>query len=521
MTRRASSPTPVLAAALALSIPLLADPSIAATVGPTVTSLLDDLPYDENGKLETHLLVYPENCATTVALEFRHEHYYGRVLRPVAGPAQDAYFSDTVHASPRRIEDCRMACVDRGVDKSVVQYTMPEKHYDPAEFKMARDFLRERCEKVEFGFLSYHDRPVDLYWIRPADGERILNRKLEYGERKTQFISTFLGHRFVAEDEETKEVLLDMTVEYTGIIGIGDYKTMIQERHVEDEVRRTHMSEWNRHNRVKRTFSELGFKKGRLPNDLWASIGAYYYNNRDHKVREEWPGKGLFVNWWETDCFFIQIPWELKTKWQTRLRAMVEDWTQTELENTDIYGMRQYEPGARLLTHVDRESTHAASLIINVAQGNVTSPWAVEVHDHADRLHEVTMEPGDVVYYESAKCLHGRNTPLQGGYYVNLFSHFRPKGDPRWYVQPNPAGTPEPLMDVGECRLEGTLDQVGVGAVKCDDPAIGPYLSPTMFRARSAEDLSEWWLSVRNGRVGVDTPAVPSEEGDGESHEEL
>ena len=73
-----------------------------------------------------------------------------------------------------------------------------------------------------------------------------------------------------------------------------------------------------------------------------------------------------------------------------------------------------------LAFHGDR--THAVSLIVNIAQGNLTEPWPVEVNDHGDRLHEVIMEPGDIVYYESAKCLHARNRPLMGNdaYYVNL-----------------------------------------------------------------------------------------------------
>lgn len=49
---------------------------------------------------------------------------------------------------------------------------------------------------------------------------------------------------------------------------------------------------------------------------------------------------------------------------------------------------------ARLLTHVDREATHAASLIINIAQGAIRKPWKVEIYDFSDRLHEVEMEPG-------------------------------------------------------------------------------------------------------------------------------
>ena len=134
----------------------------------------------------------------------------------------------------------------------------------------------------------------------------------------------------------------------------------------------------------------------------------------------------------------IGMPWVLKRYWQSRLKDLVEAWSGVELELTDIYGMRRYEDGARLLTHVDREATHAASLIINVAQGSMRDPWAVEIYDHADRLHEINMNEGDIVYYESARCLHGRMKPLAGEFYVNLFAHYRPIGDPEWFTKENP-----------------------------------------------------------------------------------
>jgi hypothetical protein len=41
-----------------------------------------------------------------------------------------------------------------------------------------------------------------------------------------------------------------------------------------------------------------------------------------------------------------------------------------------------------------------------------------------------------------------------------------------------------------------------VGAVKCENPAIGPHLSPKMFTATSGDDLFQWWLSVRPYRDG-------------------
>jgi len=92
--------------------------------------------------------------------------------------------------------------------------------------------------------------------------------------------------------------------------------------------------------------------------------------------------------------------------------------------------------------------------------------------------------------------LHGRNTPLYSGNYINLFTHYRPLGDPEWYTRDNPENTPEPLMDVGECRLTGQIDEYSHGAVTCDNNAIGPHLSPKMFTANSGEDLFLWWKSV-------------------------
>ncbi len=248
-----------------------------------------------------------------------------------------------------------------------------------------------------------------------------------------------MGHHFQLYDTEpnedalANEMVYEVIVPNQGVVGINNFHVPhIPQEGLEDKVRQTLRHEWTRHLQVKRTFTPLGFNKGRLPDDMYASLGAYYYNNRNppNKVREEWTTfKGVFVNYWETDCNFIQIPWRLKKRWQDRLRELTEAWAGVELDITDMYGMREYTKGARLLTHVDRVNTHAASMIINIAQENVTKPWTVEVCfivrnnrfqfnlfdwnlniflifvsvnqvlDHADRLHEVVMEPGDIVYY--------------------------------------------------------------------------------------------------------------------------
>lgn len=499
---------------------LVIDGLIGASYGAGgVYTSLSDLPYDDNGKLSTHLLVYPTACADVIEGDVGENSPYGREVHPVSGDALEAIFGETDDdyaakssggASPQ-LSQCRAACLERGVDRAVVHATMPTYRFEgDTETRDVSSWLHDQCQQVEFGFINYYKpdvkKPLNVYWV-DGNGNRHQRRTLNWAEKNTIFFQTFLGHTWLVEDPETKEVLLEHTVEFTGVRSIGQFPSPIDpSMDVTRSIRNTHNEEWERHKKVTRTFTELGFGMGRLPDDLFASMAAFYYNNNDYKVLEEWgTNKGPHINRWEQDVFFMQGPWKLKVVWQTYIKDLVEKWANTELENTALYGLRRYEEGSRLLTHVDRVTTHAASVIINVAQGNVTKPWTVEVYDHADRLHEVVMQPGDIVYYESAKCLHGRNTPLhgEGAYYVNMFSHYRPVGDAAWYTRPNPEGTPEPLLDVGECRLVGSADQYSRGAVKCEDPAIGPHLSPSMARATSGDDLHRWWESVG---VESDTP---------------
>lgn len=52
----------------------------------------------------------------------------------------------------------------------------------------------------------------------------------------------------------------------------------------------------------------------------------------------------------------------------------------------------------------------------------------LEVYGHDGKATNVTMEPGDMVLYESHSVLHGRPFPLKGRYMANLFVHFEPVG---------------------------------------------------------------------------------------------
>eukprot|EP01035_Chromulina_nebulosa_P019081 gene19081-24907_t len=333
-------------------------------------------------------------------------------------------------------------------------HPLPTKVHKAVNYKAFNDWMNKQCLSAELGMISYNENKANVFWVDPKGNENPAGT-LSYGERHTLWQDTMIGHQFVVYDSITGELLVNHTVKHSGPLVVKNYNIGERPPDYIAQIKDLFKREWVRSRRVKRTFTELGFDHGHLPIDLFASMSTYFYNNRHNTFLEEWDDKGVFVNWWESEVSVIVMPWALKRYWQSRLKVLVEAWSGVELELTDIYGMRQYNDGARLMTHVDREQTHAASLIINVAQGGMREPWPVEIYDFADRLHEIEMNAGDIVYYESARCLHGRMRPLRGNYYVNLFAHYRPAGgDTQWFLKPNPSHTPSQLLDVGECTVE-------------------------------------------------------------------
>lgn len=67
------------------------------------------------------------------------------------------------------------------------------------------------------------------------------------------------------------------------------------------------------------------------------------------------------------------------------------------------------------------------SAILNVAQ-DVQEDWVLEVIGHQGKAVNLTLQPGEMVMYESHSILHGRPYPLNGKYYANIFFHFEPIG---------------------------------------------------------------------------------------------
>jgi len=105
-----------------------------------------------------------------------------------------------------------------------------------------------------------------------------------------------------------------------------------------------------------------------------------------------------------------------------------EEWAGgIKLKPTSAYGVRLYQNGSSLVMHYDKVQTHVISSIVHIAHeyDDDNEPWPLEIEDHDGNLHAVSLEPGQQLFYESAKCLHGRMTEFKGKYYGSLFLHYQ------------------------------------------------------------------------------------------------
>lgn len=302
-------------------------------------------------------------------------------------------------------------------------------------------WITQWCDKVEVVLTSFYDGALTVLYENTTVGT------VGSTHDNTFYLNSYVGDTLVIR-HPNGTVLDNLFVDsnLTRVYAPPEYFT--QKRNPSPPVTDLagklgvlHELELHRASRVKYHFTPVGFKKQTIPTAIWALLSQFYHvNNHTHaKFREDWHDKGLYVNHYETEEWPTMIIPGFGFKEHIYRLAIpyLEAWIghSHKLEPTDIYGIRTYYRGARLQPHVDRTETHAVSLIINLDQQGVGRPWQVNIRDHDDRLHQITMAPGEWVYYESASCLHSRTEALDGESYANIFVHTRPLANPEWYKE--------------------------------------------------------------------------------------
>lgn len=143
----------------------------------------------------------------------------------------------------------------------------------------------------------------------------------------------------------------------------------------------------------------------------------------------------MYVNVWESPTFLVSVDdtglrgsgIELKKQIWSAASATLEAWTNQDLQPVSMYGIRVYSEGAVMLPHVDRLPLVVSAMICVAA--DVDEDWITEVYDHeTNTAHNVTLQPGEMLLFESHSVIHGHPFPLKGRSYAMIFIHFEPTG---------------------------------------------------------------------------------------------
>jgi hypothetical protein len=179
-------------------------------------------------------------------------------------------------------------------------------------------------------------------------------------------------------------------------------------------------------------YTATGFQKVKLPESLHKAVQeSYRMRRKSSRPESSQPAFGLNCNTgYDNDDWIVNPDPGPLSAVTEHIRQLLSDWTgQNVNEKTSVYGVREYHRGSICGLHVDNTETHAFSAIYNVDQRGMDEPWKSDYVTHQGEEGQVTLEPGEILLYESASSLHGRSSPLKGDEFANIFFHFR---SPDW-----------------------------------------------------------------------------------------
>lgn len=254
---------------------------------------------------------------------------------------------------------------------------------------------------------------------------------------------------------------------------------------------------------VQPNFTENGWGLTRAPEDLMVELRKKLHDNLATAPLEN--RVDVIEGGDETSrpLFISNKP--LNDKVLRELKPMHEKWAGVELEGAIAYGLRVYRDNSRLLMHVDKSRTHIISCILHIDHSEDSEPWPIIIEDFQGNTNEVILESGDMLFYESSKCLHGRPKTFRGSWYSSIFVHYYPVGwdqdkqqleihyavPPHWSDEAELETDHEMLEMVGTSMKEPECAHVWCGlanSVKWYGPAIEGKVITTGWKEKVAED---------------------------------
>jgi len=167
----------------------------------------------------------------------------------------------------------------------------------------------------------------------------------------------------------------------------------------------------------------LNYKKARLEPHVHARLLAHFRDNIE-RFSSEGPVDEIRTASSQTIPTLLFEDAAFNAQLAEDLRPLHEEWAQMPLLLSACYGLRCYQRGTFLYSHVDRQP-HFVSSTICVDQ-RLDSPWPLSIVNADGQESQIDLEPGELVLYEGARLPHGRPYPLDGDFYAGIFVHYYP-----------------------------------------------------------------------------------------------
>eukprot|EP00624_Nannochloropsis_granulata_P007380 evm.model.NODE_7421_length_28612_cov_28.772577.11 len=382
----------------------------------------------------------------------------------------------------------------------------------PTSGQQLGDFFWEKQRLPDFKIRNDLDKPLNVYWeswdVQPRE---VSVMQLVPGQE--QSFGTFLSHTLIFRDVDNNMRLMARAVITDGskpiviselLAGPADTEVLQLTDHqvkVWRGRRRTNISRLKQNEAqppTVRTFTDVGFRKQRIPANLLRHLQEFHEQNEDKRADEGWNEDDLHVNFYESMTTVVALDHKMRELVFGTIKPILESWVGGEkLVPTSTYGIRRYYNGSVLRDHVDIGATHVVSAILNLGQ-DVDEVWPLQILDHEGRRHFIEMAAGDMCLYESATSIHGRTQAMVGRTFDNIFTHFAPVKPFDVVAAEREAAAVHPKLTEAEGEEEGKdEDMVGEGWEVEEDENGG------------------WLLNDKIEKEHQDTPYDDFEEGTG------
>lgn len=185
------------------------------------------------------------------------------------------------------------------------------------------------------------------------------------------------------------------------------------------------------------SFTENGFAINNIPASVLDNLHTFYKDERPKRIDEPiYPNEMHVINKDEEKPGLIEVPRDVVERIANSLDDHLEKFCGCKLEYAGAYGIHEFYNGHVIRRHLTNMATNVISayLILEETRDEDTEPWEMEVTTMDGTRRKMTLKPGQMMLWESAKIIHGFPQQYQGKRIATFMINFRPTAGWNYYI---------------------------------------------------------------------------------------